>query len=83
MYQGYDYLLKTHRLTTTTASGAILAFSGDACTQTATSDGGLDDYDLKRGISFALFGAAITGPINLFWLSRLDTLVQWLVPRGG
>jgi hypothetical protein len=80
----YDGLLKSHKLTVTTISGAVLAAAGDACTQAATSEGGKPlAYDAKRGLTFALFGALVTGPINCFWLTRLDTVVRWLAPAGG
>jgi hypothetical protein len=82
-YGVYDQLLQTHRLATTTATGAVLAFAGDLCTQTATHEDGLSGFDPLRGISFAFFGAAVTGPVNYVWLSRLDTLVTRLAPSGG
>ena len=82
-YGVYDQLLQTHRLATTTATGAVLAFAGDLCTQTATHEDGLSAFDLARGISFACFGAAVTGPVNYVWLGRLDKLVTRLAPSGG
>lgn len=83
LYNSYDGLLQTHRLPTTTATGLVLAFAGDLCTQSATSAGGLDDYDLHRGCSFALFGGAVTGPVNYMWLTKLDTWVKRAAPAGG
>jgi hypothetical protein len=83
LYEGYDGLLQRYRLATTTVTGAVLAFAGDACTQTATSADGLDGYDLNRGVSFAFFGATVTGPVNFLWLSRLDSLVTRLAPQAG
>jgi len=83
LYEAYDGLLQRHRLATTTATGTILAFAGDLCTQTATQQNGLDDFDMHRGLSFALFGGAVTGPVNYFWLNKLDTLVRAIAPQGG
>ena len=78
-YEWYDSCLRTHRLLTTTLTGGVLALVGDAFTQTATQP----SYDLTRGVSFAIFGATVTGPVNFWWLSRLDAIVTKLAPAGG
>ena len=78
--QRYDSLLTSHRLKTTTATGALLGLAGDAATQLASNP---IAYDSKRGTSFALFGGAVTGPVNYLWLQRLDSLVNKLAPMGG
>lgn len=79
-YRAYDGLLQSHRLATTTASGAVLAWLGDACTQWATQPGA---YDVPRGVAFGAFGAFLTGPVNYFWLNHLAELVTRLAPAGG
>ena len=83
LYKGYDHLLQNHRLPVSTVTGAVLSFAGDAFTQSATAADGLDGYDLNRGVSFALFGGVVTGPVNYVWLSQLDTLVTSMAPAGG
>eukprot|EP00966_Prymnesium_polylepis_P037059 860097-Prymnesium_polylepis.1 len=35
------------------------------------------------GVSFALFGATVTGPVNFYWLSTLDRIVRAAAPQGG
>ena len=50
-YAAYDGLLQSHSLLTTTATGAVLAFLGDACTQAATEANIMHDgYDISRGV---------------------------------
>ena len=78
-YGWYDKRLVTHRLLTTTLTGGILSLAGDAFTQMATQP----SYDLRRGVAFTAFGATITGPVNFWWLSRLDVIALQLAPRGG
>ena len=93
-YVAYDGLLQRHTLMATTVSGALLAVAGDGITQfaTATSDGSgssssvssaYQEYDARRGAAFALFGAALTGPVNYVWLRRLNAIVDRLAPQGG
>ncbi len=77
----YDGLLQSHRLATTTVTGAILAMIGDGFTQAATSRE--PTYDLYRGLAFAAFGATVTGPVNYVWLTRLAETVGRLAPAGG
>ena len=83
LYEAYDGLLQRHRLATTTATGTILAFAGDLCTQTATQQNGLDDFDMHRGLSFALFGGAVTGPVNYFWLNKVCARAHLLMGTHG
>ncbi|CAE8636979.1 unnamed protein product, partial [Polarella glacialis] len=75
--RAYDGCLQKHRLLCTTASGAILGLAGDACTQAATDPAG-SGFDARRCASFALFGGAVTGPINYVWLQRMSQAVVWL-----
>ncbi len=77
--RSYDELLKQRPLSTTSAVGAALGVGGDALTQQITSA----PYDLPRALSFGLFGAFLTGPVNYVWLPRLDSLVTSLAPAGG
>jgi len=79
VFMRYDELLKSHRLLTSTGTGAVLALAGDAFTQSATCD----NYDGVRGLCFGAFGAFVTGPVNYVWLTRLDSLVLKLAPGGG
>lgn len=87
----YDGLLRSHKLATSTASGAAAALLGDAFTQSATSAaaggahaaGGARAYDRRRGAAFTLFGGVVTGPVNGAWLGRLDRIVRWAAPMGG
>ena len=74
----YDGLRQSHRLATTTVTGAILAMIGDGFTQAATSRE--PTYDLYRGLAFAAFGATVTGPVNYVWLTRLAETVGRLAP---
>lgn len=79
----YDGLLLRHRLKTTSASGAVLAWAGDACTQRATAPVSSSQYDTRRGAAFTLLGGLVTGPVNFVWLAHLDRAVRYVAPGGG
>ena len=75
----YDGLLTRHRLTTSTASGALLSFAGDAVVQRASPE----PHDAGRAAAFTIFGGVLTGPINYVWLDALENAVRRLTPIGG
>jgi hypothetical protein len=86
----YDSFLKSHRLATTTASGATLALLGDSIAQATTqatragqNEPGLASFDARRSCSFAIFGGIVTGPMNFLWLNALERWTARLAPSGG
>ena len=81
-YRAYDGLLARHTLKTTTVSGTVLGLAGDGMTQ-AMMLRPPEQYDVRRGFAFGLFGGALTGPVNFVWLRQLNSIVRHLAPGGG
>ena len=75
----YDRMLSRHRMATSTTSGTVLAFGGDAFAQAGQGC----EYDARRAAAFSVFGGVITGPINFMWLEALERWTTRLAPAGG
>lgn len=73
----YNRWLTTHPVSTKVCSAATLAAAGDLAAQTlepgqTRSDSSLHTLDLRRTLSFAVFGGGYTGCFNHVWLGWLS-----------
>jgi hypothetical protein len=93
----YDGLLSRQPFRTSTLTGAILGWAGDALTQRrqlleqATEHlQSLDvqpevpqQFDIRRSLAFTVFSAYMSGPVNYVWLVQLHRAVAYVAPNGG
>ena len=71
LLKSYGDLLVTHPLETKVGTAAVLATVGDAIAQ--KSSDASKEYDLSRGVSFALFAAMYTGAFQHYWFRWENT----------